>query len=130
MTLPCPVTVLPHLAYLLLDIWLRKPWTVHNVKEVPMRPWRNILAVVVVSAILCSGAALAQTVQTKVADCDKVLIPPTIDGHITKIDPAQGKMTVRASDGTMHEFQATKETLQGYKPGERIMAKLRQAPPC
>ncbi len=95
-----------------------------------MRPWRNILAAVVVSAVLCSGAALAQTVQTKVANCDKALVPPTIDGHIVKIDSAQGKMTVRATDGTMHEFQAAKETLQDYKPGERIMAKLRQAPPC
>ena len=93
-----------------------------------MRPWRDLLALTLVSAVLWSGAALAQTVQTKVAGCDKASVPATIDGYIVKIDQAQGKMTVRASDGIMHEFQASKETLQDYKPGERIMAKLRQSP--
>jgi len=92
-----------------------------------MRPWRDMLAVVVVTAVLWSGAALAQT---RVADCDQARIPPTIAGQVVKIDLAQGKVTVRTTDGTTHEFQASKETLQDYKPGDRITAKLRKAPPC
>ena len=42
----------------------------------------------------------------------------------------QGKLTVRATDGTTHEFQASKETLQDFKAGDRIEAKLRTTPPC
>ena len=93
-----------------------------------MRAWRDMLAVVAVTAILWSGAALAQT--KKVANCDQALVPPTIDGQVVKVDPAREKVTVRATDGTTHEFQASKETLQDFKPGDRITAKLRKAPPC
>lgn len=39
---------------------------------------------------------------------------------MVKIDPEQGKVTVRATDGMTHVFQASKETLQGYKLGDRI----------
>lgn len=49
---------------------------------------------------------------------------------MVKIDPEQGKVTVRATDGTTHEFQASNETLQSYKLGDRIEAKLRSAPDC
>lgn len=43
---------------------------------------------------------------------------------------AQGRVTVRASDGTLHEFQASKETLQSVKVGGRVEAQLREAPKC
>jgi hypothetical protein len=43
---------------------------------------------------------------------------------------AQGRPTVRAPDGTTQEFQASKETLQDLKVGDRIEATLRQAPKC
>lgn len=49
---------------------------------------------------------------------------------MVKIDPEQGKVTVRATDGMTHVFQASKGTLQGYKLGDRIEAKLRSAPDC
>jgi hypothetical protein len=101
--------------------------TAQDGKEMLMRPWRDILAVVVVTVVLWSGAALAQTKQ---AGCDQALVPPTIDGQVVKVDPAREKVTVRATDGTKHEFQASKETLQDFKPGDRITAKLRKAPPC
>ncbi len=42
----------------------------------------------------------------------------------------EGKVTMRTSDGTVHEFQASKETLQELKAGDRIAAKLRNAPNC
>jgi hypothetical protein len=47
-----------------------------------------------------------------------------------KVDPAQGKVTVREADGTVHEFQASAETLKDLKPGDQIGAKLREAPKC
>jgi aconitase B len=65
--------------------------------------------------------------------CDpqgKVKTPATVAGDVTRIDAAQGKVTVRQSDGTMHEFQASPETLKDLKVGGRIEAKLREAPSC
>jgi hypothetical protein len=43
---------------------------------------------------------------------------------------AQGRVTVRESDGTLREFQASKETLQNVKGGDRLEAQLREAPKC
>jgi len=34
-------------------------------------------------------------------------------------------VTIRATDGTMHEFQASKETLPDLEEGDRIEARLR-----
>jgi hypothetical protein len=49
---------------------------------------------------------------------------------VVKVDVEQGKVVLRGTDGTIHELQASKETLQGYKVGDRIEAKLRSAPNC
>ena len=65
--------------------------------------------------------------------CDpqgKVKTPDAVAGEVTKIDTAQGKVTVRQPDGTVHEFQASPETLKDLKVGARIEAKLREAPAC
>ena len=65
--------------------------------------------------------------------CDaqgKVKTPETVAGQVTKVDAAQGKVTVRQSDGTVHEFQASPETLKELKVGGRVEAKLREAPSC
>jgi len=65
--------------------------------------------------------------------CDqqgKVKTPETIAGEVTKVDAAQGKVTVRQADGTVHEFQASPETLKELKVGGRVEAKLREAPSC
>jgi aconitase B len=59
-----------------------------------------------------------------------VKTPETVAGQVTKVDAAQGKVTVRQSDGTVHEFQASPETLKDLKVGGRIEAKLREAPNC
>jgi hypothetical protein len=53
-----------------------------------------------------------------------------VEGQVVKIDQAQGKVTVREPCGTVHEFQASAETLKDLKVGERIEAKLREAPKC
>jgi hypothetical protein len=65
--------------------------------------------------------------------CDpqgKLKTPVTVAGDVTKVDAAQGKVTVRESDGTVHEFQASPETLKDLKVGGRIEARLREAPSC
>jgi hypothetical protein len=73
-------------------------------------------------ALLVSGAGYVQA-QNK-PDCPKGS-PERVEGQVTKIDAAQGKVTVRGADGAMHEFQASKETLQDMKIGDKIAAKMR-----
>jgi hypothetical protein len=84
-------------------------------------------AVIVATVALWSGAALAQA---KSADCDAARLPPKVEGQVIKIDEAKEKVTIRADNGTTHEFQAAKATLQSLKAGDRIEAKLRTAPNC
>jgi hypothetical protein len=84
------------------------------------------LAVVLV---LWTGPTLAQGKPP----CDaqgKTTAPATVEGQVVKIDSGLGKVTVREAAGTVHEFQASAETLQGLKVGDRIGAKLREAPKC
>ncbi len=90
-----------------------------------MRTWRGLAAGVAVGAIVWTGTALGQSEPAK---CPGT--PHKLEGQIVKIDPDQGKVTVRGTDGTTHELQASKETLQDYKAGDRIEGKLRSAPDC
>ncbi len=92
-----------------------------------MQTWINLLAALAVVVTLGSGTAFGQA---KPADCPKPGAPEKVEGEVVKVDPDQGKLTVRASDGTTHEFQASKETLQEIKVGDRIGAKLRRASDC
>ena len=92
-----------------------------------MRPWRHMAAVVAATATLWNGAALAEV---KLTNCDPVRYPPKVEGQVLKVDMNEGKVTLRTSDGTVHEFQASKETLQEFKVGDHIKAKLRNAPNC
>lgn len=62
-------------------------------------------------------------------DCPKGA-PERVEGQVTKVDTAQNKVTVKGSDGTMHEFTASAETIQGMKVGDKVNAKLRAAPDC
>lgn len=89
---------------------------------------RMLLTVAVVGGLVLSGGvALAQD---KPADCSKAGAPAMVEGQVTNVDMGQGKLTIRASDGSIHEFQASKETLADYKVGDPIKAKLRTAPGC
>jgi len=58
------------------------------------------------------------------------MTPQKVEGQVIKVDTAQNKLTVRQSDGTVHEFQASPEAIQGFKVGDRIEANLREAPKC
>jgi hypothetical protein len=81
----------------------------------------RIAAAVMAGALLVSGAGHVQA-QNK-PDCPKGATE--IEGQVVKVDTAHGKVTVRGADGTTHEFQASKETLQGMKVGDKIAAKPR-----
>ena len=56
--------------------------------------------------------------------------PEQVEGQVVAVDQNAGKITIRDSQGTTHEFQASRETLQEMKPGDKIEAKLREAPKC
>jgi len=94
-----------------------------------MRTWLQVTSGLAMGLVLWSGAALAQVKP----GCDaqgKVKAAEKIEGQVVKVDTAQGKVTVREADGTVHEFQASAETLKDLKPGDQIGAKLREAPKC
>ena|ERR1700720_1493832 len=98
----------------------------------------TLTAAVVVAALLAGGPALAQN---KKANCQpsasargdaagsKAKAPEKIDGQVVKVDHANGMITVRNNDGSMHEFKGDAETLKEYKAGDNIELTLR-AEPC
>lgn len=92
-----------------------------------MKNWMRLMAGVAGGLIIWSGAALSQD---NPADCSKAGRPENIEGQVVKVDMGQGKITMRAANGTVREFQASKETLQDYKVGDNIKAKLRPDPRC
>jgi hypothetical protein len=47
-----------------------------------------------------------------------------------KVDPATNTITVRESNGAVHEFQGSRETIQDLKAGDRIEATLRPRQNC
>jgi hypothetical protein len=56
--------------------------------------------------------------------------PELVEGQVTKLDRSQGRLTVRDGGGKEYEFLASNETLQDYKVGDPIKAKLREVPKC
>lgn len=77
-------------------------------------------------------AAIASAVMTGIAVAEDAAVtcatsgqPAQIEGKVINVDTANQKITVRDSSGTIHEFQASIETLQEYKAGDTIKAKLR-----
>ena len=92
-----------------------------------MKTWLRLSAGLAAAIMLWSGIALGQGTPT---ECGKKGAPEKVEGQVVSVDPDQGKVTLRADDGTTHEFQASKETLQDYKVGDRIKAKLRLTKDC
>jgi hypothetical protein len=94
-----------------------------------MRKGQRIAAVVATGVLLWTGSALAQgkpacTPQGKVQTAQKVV------GQVVKVDAGLDKLTVKEDNGTVHEFQVSKEVLRDFKAGDRIDATLREAPKC
>ena len=85
---------------------------------------KSLTAGVLATALLVTVPAFAQQGTTK-PKCDPSKAPQMIQGQITRIDPGQNRITIRGNDGTTHEFEASKETLQDYKVGDKIEARLR-----
>ena len=48
-----------------------------------------------------------------------------VAGLVTQVDLDRGRVTVRSTDGELHEFEASAETLEGLSVGDRIEAKRR-----
>jgi hypothetical protein len=76
------------------------------------------------------GAVTLAQAQGKPADCPRPGAAEKVEGQVLKVDPSRGTLTVRAPDGTTHEFHASKETLQDMKVGDKIQAKLRVSENC
>jgi Cu/Ag efflux protein CusF len=89
--------------------------------EAAMKTLGRVSAGLTLALALSSGAVFAQT-QTP----PPAASPEKVEGQVVRIDQKAGKVTIKASDGTTHEFQANAETLKGLKVGDRIEARLRQ----
>ena len=85
------------------------------------------IAAAATGLMLSHGVAFAQG---KPPDCLKLNTPEVIEGHVSGVNASQGRLTLRAADGTLHELQASKATLGAYKLGDPIKAKLRKDPRC
>jgi len=90
--------------------------------------WRHFLAAFAASSVVVlTGTVLAQD---KPAGCIPAGAPKKMDGQVVQIDPDQGKVTMRESNGATHDFRASAETLRSYQVGDRIQATLRPGQEC
>jgi Cu/Ag efflux protein CusF len=78
----------------------------------------------VASILLWTGTALGQAAQQPPVHQGST--PRSVEGLVLKIDKRAGKVTIRSNDGSIHEFTASKATLDDLKEGDRIEARLRQ----
>ncbi|HEU4438146.1 MAG TPA: hypothetical protein VFT36_02800 [Methylomirabilota bacterium] len=93
-----------------------------------MKRYQAVAMSIVLAVPLWAGAAGAQSNK---AACDAAKASPQkVEGKVVRVDQAGGKVAVADASGKMHEFQASKETLQDLKVGDSIEAKLRAVPNC
>lgn len=85
-----------------------------------MKAWKFLTGATTLYLMLANAGVRAE--ETPMAR------PQMLEGQVADIDLAQGKLRIRAADGTLHEFHASRGTLEGYKVGDPIKAKLRTAP--
>ena len=76
-----------------------------------------------------SATAFAQA-KPPCDDKGRVATKQKVAGQVVKVDAAKNRLSVREADGTVHEFETSKETLADFKVGDRIEANLREAPKC
>jgi hypothetical protein len=88
-----------------------------------MTIWTRFSVAVAAPILLWSGSAFGQAAQPPVHQGST---PRVVEGQVIKIDTSRDRVTIRAKDGTTHEFQASKETLRDLKVGDTIEARLRQ----
>lgn len=87
-----------------------------------MNIFKRLAAIAIVGLIMQSGIVMAEGAAVS---CAKEGTPEQLEGKVVKVDMDQEKITLRDINGTLHEFNASKETLQEYKAGDTIKAKLR-----
>jgi hypothetical protein len=86
-------------------------------------------AMVTVALVLGTGVAMGRGKPA----CDglgKMRAPEDAEGQVVRMEPAQSRFSVRESDGVVHEFQASAETLRDLKVGDRIEVKLWEMSRC
>jgi len=88
------------------------------------------VAIGLLAACLAGSPAPAETSGQQSSECPKITAAERIDGTVTNIDQDRGTLTLLSSDGTIHKFQASRETLQELKVGEKIETKLRVTEKC
>lgn len=89
---------------------------------------RMLWIVAAAGLMVSSGAALGVD---KPVPCYKAdVAPDTMEGQVAKVDADRGRLTLRATDGRMHEFQVSQETLAEYKVGDTMKAKLKAGQRC
>jgi hypothetical protein len=76
-------------------------------------------------ALAAALLALSWSALAGNADCQGPNTPQKIEGKITNINMADGKVTVKSQDGKVHVFQAAEATLKEYKIGDSITMTLR-----
>lgn len=96
----------------------------------------TLLAALVTAVMLIIGPAFAQGTKAQnecqpsasakgSADRAKPKAPEKIEGEVTKVDPANGMLTVKRPDGSTQEFRGSAETVKEYKPGDKLELTLR-----
>ena len=96
----------------------------------------TLLAALAAAAMLIVTPAFAQgtkpecqpSASAKGSAAPKAKAPEKIEGQVTSVDQKNGKITVKAPDGTTHEFNGSAETLREYKKGDHIEMTLRSEP--
>lgn len=76
-------------------------------------------------ALAAALLAFSWTATAQNADCQDPNTPQKIEGKVTNINMAEGKVTVQSADGKTHVFNAAEATLKDYKVGDSIKMNLR-----
>lgn len=82
---------------------------------------RLLLAATALSAALSQTAGVAPALADPAAEAEAQLL----EGEVIRIDLERSRVTLRSSDGRLHELEASAETLKDLKVGDRIEAKRR-----
>jgi hypothetical protein len=81
---------------------------------------RSLGLALALAVALGQGIVAAPRVATAAEQASEI-----VAGLVTKIDHDRSRVTVRSSDGELHEFEASAETLKDLSVGDRIEAKRR-----
>lgn len=111
-------------------------------RSMPIRIVAALAAVLVMAVGTATVDARSEKnkAATRSADCPqpaaspsgeaKAQAPQKIEGEVTAVDPTTGALTLRAADGTVHQFRGNIDTLKSYKVGDHVQLSLRSAPNC